>query len=78
MEFARYLQKVGIGFEPDVLAGARKPKSTDCVVLFPLLEAAEDAASASVKAATVAVTLAAIVGSLMGTRAMKRLPPSMG
>ncbi len=61
MEFARYLRKVGIGFEPDVLAGARKPKPTDCVVLFPLREAAEDVPSASVKAATVAVTLAAIL-----------------
>ena len=61
MELARYLQKVGIGFEPDVLAGARKPKPMDCVVLFPLLEAAEDVPSASAKAATVAVTLAAIL-----------------
>ena len=61
MEFARDLQKVDIGFEPDVLAGARKPKPTDYVVLFALPEAAEYAASASVKAATVAVTLAAIL-----------------
>lgn len=62
MEFATYVQRVGIGFEPDVLAGARKPKPTDCVVLFTLPEAVvEDAASASVKAATVAVTLAAIL-----------------
>ncbi len=61
MDFARYLQKIGVGFEPDVLAGARKPKPTDCVVLFPLPEAAEEAASGSVKAATLAVTLAAIL-----------------
>ena len=61
MEFAKYLQKVGIGFEPDVLAGARKPKPADCVVLFPLAEAAEDGPSTSVKAATVTVTLAAIL-----------------
>ncbi len=61
LELAKHLRIFGVGFEPDVLAGARKPKPADYVVLFPLLATAEDAAPASIQSAAVAVILAAIL-----------------
>ena len=36
VDLARNLLRISIGFEPDVLAGAKRPKSTDTVALFPV------------------------------------------
>ena len=35
-ELVRNLQKLSIGFEPDVLSGIRRPQPADIIVLFPL------------------------------------------
>lgn len=61
-EVARGLQRLCIGFEPDVLAGARRPKRDDPVVLFRLSSAEDiDRSDVLYKNATLTVTLAAIV-----------------
>lgn len=54
------LENVGIGFEPDILAGARRPNTEDHVVLFPLVESLPpDRAADSYKAASLDVALSA-------------------
>lgn len=62
VDLARNLVKVSIGFEPDVLAGARRPKSSDLVVLFPLsTQADSDRTSSQYKKASLMVALYACV-----------------
>ena len=61
VDLARSLRSFGIGFEPDVLSGARKPKSIDFVILFPLPAGQMDTPSVLAQAATVAITLTAVL-----------------
>jgi uncharacterized tellurite resistance protein B-like protein len=61
-ELARNLHRFQIGFEPDVLSGARRPKAADPVVLFPLTEEfEEDRKLASYQTASLCVALAAVL-----------------
>jgi uncharacterized tellurite resistance protein B-like protein len=61
LEIVRGLQRFRIGFEPDVLAGAHKPKSVDPILLFTLTSEAEGEKTSSYQAATLSVELAAIL-----------------
>jgi uncharacterized tellurite resistance protein B-like protein len=59
-EIAGSLRHASIGFEPDVLCGARRPHSGDSVVLFPLAsEADSDRSGDEYKKASLTVALAA-------------------
>lgn len=61
-EMVGRLSKVSVGFEPDILAGARRPKSPDWIVLFPLTsEIVVERASAEYKKASLMVSLSACV-----------------
>ena len=61
VELAKSLRAFGIGFEPDVLSGARKPKPSEFVVLFPLPKESIEATGVPAQAPMIAVTLAAIL-----------------
>jgi uncharacterized tellurite resistance protein B-like protein len=62
LDLARNLLHLSIGFEPDVLAGARRPKASDTVVLFPLsTEECPDRTSSQYKKASLMVALYACV-----------------
>lgn len=51
-----------VGFEPDMLAGARRPKTSDVVVLFPLTsESDSDRATNEYKKASLTISLSACV-----------------
>ena len=51
-----------VGFEPDILAGARRPKTTDVVVLFPLTsESGSDRTTNEYKKASLTISLSACV-----------------
>jgi len=61
-ELVRNLQKLCIGFEPDVLSGIRRPQPADIIVLFPLsadFELSRDAPH--YRKASLTIALAAIV-----------------
>jgi uncharacterized tellurite resistance protein B-like protein len=62
VDLARNLVQLSIGFEPDVLAGARRPKASDTVVLFPLsTKEGPDRTSSQYKKASLMVALYACV-----------------
>jgi uncharacterized tellurite resistance protein B-like protein len=61
-EIASNLKRVSIGFEPDILAGARRPKPDESIVLFPLTsEADSDRSCDEYKNASLTVSLSACV-----------------
>lgn len=62
VDLARNLLRISIGFEPDVLAGAKRPKSTDTVALFPVSSSdGVDRANSQYKKASLMVALFACV-----------------
>lgn len=61
-EIAVNLSRALVGFEPDILAGARRPKPSDMIVLFPLTsESAAERATAEYQKASLIVSLSACV-----------------
>lgn len=61
-EIAGRLSKALVGFEPDILSGARRPKSPDLVVLFPLTsETVAERANPEYRKASLLVSLSACV-----------------
>jgi uncharacterized tellurite resistance protein B-like protein len=61
-EIAGHLCSALIGFEPDILSGARRPKSSDLIVLFPLTSGTvAERATPEYKRASLMVSLSACV-----------------
>jgi len=61
-EIAGHLSDALVGFEPDILSGARRPKSSDLIVLFPLTsENAVERANPEYARASLLVSLSACV-----------------
>jgi len=61
-EIAEHLSSVLIGFEPDILSGARRPKPAEMVVLFPLIsEPQAERTTPAYKRASLIVSLSACV-----------------
>ncbi len=61
-EIAANLSRALVGFEPDILAGARRPKPSDMIVLFPLTsESTAERAAAEYQKASLIVSLSACV-----------------
>jgi tellurite resistance protein len=61
-EIAGHLNSALVGFEPDILSGARRPKQTEMVVLFPLTSESEaERTTAEYKRASLIVSLSACV-----------------
>jgi uncharacterized tellurite resistance protein B-like protein len=61
-EIVVHLSSASVGFEPDILAGARRPKPTEMVVLFPLSsESSVERTTAEYKRASLIVSLSACV-----------------
>lgn len=61
-EIVTNLSRAGVGFEPDILNGARRPKPDESVILFPLTTNVEsDRTSQDFKRASMTVALSACV-----------------
>ncbi|MGC1871179.1 MAG: TerB N-terminal domain-containing protein [Acidobacteriaceae bacterium] len=61
-EIAANLGRALVGFEPDILAGARRPKPSEMIVLFPLTsESTAERATTEYKRASLIVSLSACV-----------------
>ncbi len=61
-EIATNLNRALVGFEPDILAGARRPKSADPVTVFPLTsQFAVDRTTTDYKKASLIISLSACV-----------------
>lgn len=61
-DIAMNLSRASVGFEPDILAGARRPKPSEPVVLFPLtLGCGQERPAAEYKRASLIVSLSACV-----------------
>lgn len=61
-EIAGHLSNALVGFEPDILSGARRPKSPDWIVLFPLTSVTiAERANPEYKRASLLVSLSACV-----------------
>jgi uncharacterized tellurite resistance protein B-like protein len=66
-ELVKSLLKVSLGFEPDVLTGARRPRSADKVVVFPLsTDDDPDRTTPEYRKASLTVGLAATVALVDG------------
>ncbi len=61
-EIAENLRRTFVGFEPDILAGARRPKPSSMIVLFPLTaESTAERNTPEYKKASLIISLAACV-----------------
>ena len=61
-EIAGHLSSALVGFEPDILSGARRPKSSDLIVLFPLTsETVAERVNPEYKRASLMVSLSVCV-----------------
>jgi uncharacterized tellurite resistance protein B-like protein len=62
VEIAANLSRALVGFEPDIVFGARRPKPSEIIVLFPLsTESSSDRAAAEYRKASLIVSLSACV-----------------
>ncbi len=63
LAFARALESIGVGFEPDVISGAKTPKADDPVVLFALRSGETHPRTApQYQAAALTLQLASVIG----------------